>query len=230
MDFKQFENKHKGQRCFVLGNAPNLIKEDLSLLKDERVFITNRGYMAKTHGLDHFDYHVVVDMAFYDDYSDEISKVEEGVKFYPEVMPEYESYKGEKFVPVYTLPTVRQVSGEKWQLMDSKRFPKTYWDGWGKAGNAVMNASLIAYFMGFTEIYLLGVEMIYRKGDTHFYKDVSHREQQVKDGHRSKGPKFIPVFVEFFNSKDVKFVNLTRTFPYKDLMPTDTLENVLGNK
>ena len=37
MQFQQFQNKHKGQRCFILGCAPSLKKENLQLLKDEIV-------------------------------------------------------------------------------------------------------------------------------------------------------------------------------------------------
>ena len=81
--------------------------------------------------------------------------------------------------------------------------------------------------MGFKEIYLMGVEMIYRKGATHFYKDISQREQSVPDGHKSKGPKYLPNFVKHFKKNNVKFINLTQTFPYKNLMDTDTLENVI---
>ena len=39
MQFQQFQNKHKGQRCFILGCAPSLKKENLQLLKDEIVLI-----------------------------------------------------------------------------------------------------------------------------------------------------------------------------------------------
>lgn len=226
LDWTIYENKHKEERCFILGNAPSLLNEDLSLLKNEKVFVTNRGYKAKEFGLEHFDYHVVVDMAFYEDYAVELNSVSEGTKFYPDVITEYDFYKGEPFVPMYTLPTVRQSKEQKRQLLKDN-FPSSYKEGWGKTGNVVLNACLVAYFMGFKEIYLMGVEMIYRKGATHFYKDISQRERSVPDGHKSKGPKYLPNFVKHFKKNNVKFVNLTQTFPYKNLMDIDTLENVI---
>ena len=223
MEWEPFNNKHKGERCFILGNAPNLVQENLNLLKDETIFITNRGYKAREHGLTHYNYHVVVDQKFYDDYADELYHLEEGVKFYPELFHTLPNYRGEDHVKViYRLP--------KWHLLGKARsWPKKYSDGWGKTGNAVLQATMIASFMGFKEIYLLGVEMIYKKGATHFYKDTSEREQNVPDGHRSKGPDFIPVFVSRLGKKGIKFVNLTRTFPYKDLMECSTLEKVIKN-
>lgn len=232
MDFKNYENKFKDKRCFILGNAPNLLQEDLSLLRGEQVFVTNRGYKARDYGLDHFDYVVVCDPLVYTDYCNELSGLEEGVRFYPDWFEKLDSYKGESFVPLF----YRTHWSEKYFNNDMKyksrpkvllRWPQTYWDGWGKAGNAVLNTCLIAYFMGFSEIYLLGVEMIYRKGDTHFYKDVSRRENQVQHGHKSKAFDYIPEFVKFFKRENLKFVNLTETFPYKHMMDTDSLQNII---
>jgi len=34
-------NRYKGQRCFVLGNGPSLKRQNIGLLKDEFVFVTN---------------------------------------------------------------------------------------------------------------------------------------------------------------------------------------------
>jgi len=48
MYFDQFKNKHQGERCFILGNSPSLQEESLSLLKDETVFIVNKGYRELT--------------------------------------------------------------------------------------------------------------------------------------------------------------------------------------
>jgi hypothetical protein len=36
-----FRNKHKGQRCFVIGNGPSLNKQNLQPLKGELTFVTN---------------------------------------------------------------------------------------------------------------------------------------------------------------------------------------------
>jgi hypothetical protein len=221
MEWKPFENKHQGERCFILGNAPSLADEKLSLLKGENVFITNRGQKAKDIGLDHFDYHIVFDSRVYNDYAVEISKLQEGTKFYPSEFKEHENYQGEDFVP---LPPKRaDVAG----LMRVGRFPTSYTDGWSKTGNTVLTASLVAYFMGFTEIYILGTEWIYKKNATHFYKDTSDREDNVPEGHKTKGYRYLPAFAEFFKTKKVKFVNLSKKFAYKHLMDTSMLEQVI---
>jgi hypothetical protein len=42
---KTLKDKHRGERCFIIGNGPSLENTDLSLLKDEITFGTNRIYL-----------------------------------------------------------------------------------------------------------------------------------------------------------------------------------------
>lgn len=42
---QSYHNRHRGQRCFVIGNGPSLRKMDLSLLEDEFTFGLNRIYI-----------------------------------------------------------------------------------------------------------------------------------------------------------------------------------------
>ena len=44
-DLERYRNSHQGQRCFILGNGPSLNKTDLSLLHDEFTFGLNRIYL-----------------------------------------------------------------------------------------------------------------------------------------------------------------------------------------
>ncbi|MCJ7695399.1 MAG: DUF115 domain-containing protein [Anaerolineaceae bacterium] len=40
-----YKDKHKGQRCFIMGNGPSLNKTDLDLIRDEVTFGLNRIYL-----------------------------------------------------------------------------------------------------------------------------------------------------------------------------------------
>jgi len=42
---RTLKDKHKGERCFIIGNGPSIKNTDLSLLKDERTFGLNRIYL-----------------------------------------------------------------------------------------------------------------------------------------------------------------------------------------
>ena len=43
--FTRLHNVHRGQRCFIVGNGPSLNQTDLSLLRGEYTFTTNRAYL-----------------------------------------------------------------------------------------------------------------------------------------------------------------------------------------
>ena len=38
-------DQHRGERCFIIGNGPSLLKTDLSMLRHEYTFGLNRGYL-----------------------------------------------------------------------------------------------------------------------------------------------------------------------------------------
>jgi hypothetical protein len=225
MSWSSFENKHAGERCFILGNAPSLKEENLSLLKNEKVFVCNRGYHALDLGLDHYDYYVITDVGVYKADAGEIQEKSRYPRFYHEDIRREQSYLNgvrEEHIPIRKL-NQSQKSERKATLQG--KFPQRFEDGWGKVGTVVLDAALIAYFMGFTKIYLLGVDLFYTAGNTHFYKP-GQRENNIRDGHEPKARRFIPRFNYFFQDRGVTFVNLSKGFKIENLMPTDRLENI----
>lgn len=44
-DLQSYQELHRGQRCFIIGNGPSLKQTDLSLLRDEYTFGLNRIYL-----------------------------------------------------------------------------------------------------------------------------------------------------------------------------------------
>ena len=81
---KALKNKHKGKRCFVIGNGPSLNKMDLSLLKNEYTFGVNGVFYA-------FDelgfmptYYVVEDRLVAEDNRYKINNLSETIKIFPE--------------------------------------------------------------------------------------------------------------------------------------------------
>jgi hypothetical protein len=104
LNFNNFKNKHTGEKCFILGSAPSLKMEDLSLLKDEYVFLTNRSYLAARElNLSNYHYYVLTDLRNYVyDYA-EIKSLVTGVRFYPAgitTLNEYNQLPIEDFVPI----------------------------------------------------------------------------------------------------------------------------------
>lgn len=56
-----FVNKHKGQRCFVVGNGPSLNQLNMKLLKNEITLGSNRCYLGFAEWDFHFNYWACVD-------------------------------------------------------------------------------------------------------------------------------------------------------------------------
>ena len=224
MKFDLFKNKHAGERCFILGNAPSLAEENLSLLKNEQVFVCNRGYVATDIGLDHYDYYVIADQTTYNVYADEIRQRVSCPRFYASHIvesPVYCNGVGEENI-IFKKPNTN-----KHQIRTHGRFPNSFDEGWGKTSTVVFEAALIAYFMGFKEIYFLGADFFYNADANYFFKS-ENEVIGIKNGH---SPKYLnectPRFNIFFQSKNIKFINLSKGFKIKNLMATGTLEDVI---
>jgi hypothetical protein len=66
-----FQNIHSGQRCFVIGNGPSLNRIDLSLLRSEITFGSNRVYHGFPKWGFGFTYWSIEDMMVAEDIADE---------------------------------------------------------------------------------------------------------------------------------------------------------------
>lgn len=57
----ELKDTHKDKRCFVIGNGPSINEQDLTLLKDEIVFMVNRAFLDPRYETIKPKYHVIVD-------------------------------------------------------------------------------------------------------------------------------------------------------------------------
>lgn len=77
---------HKNKRCFVIGNGPSVNSQDLTLLKDEIVFMVNRAFLDPRYEIIKPRYHVIVDPKLSTGewpitFLDEIAEINPGVTF-----------------------------------------------------------------------------------------------------------------------------------------------------
>lgn len=228
LNFNDFKDKHLGHRCFIIGSAPSLRQENLSLLKGEYVFLTNRSYLAVNDlNLPNYHYYVLTDLRNYVyDYAEIKSQVT-ATRFYPggiTTLNEYNMHPIEDFVPINKYGDTK-----KRKMLIKGLFPESYESGWGKSRTVVIDAAIIAYFMGFKEIYLLGVDLNFEnKSDTHFYR-MRIREEK-NDLVPENAIETLLYLDKNLKDRSITFKNLSKGFAYKHTMDTDTLENVLSNK
>lgn len=162
---RKFRGMYDGKRCFILGNGPSLNQHNLSLLKDEFVFCVNEFVRFEKITNVCPNFYVVADSKFFElDYSDEedrsfIDKVKHLKDINSDVL---------FFAPIYAKQSVEKYG---WSDVFSTYYFKNgiYFDDSYKkeihldamipSMNAVVQyAVLIAIYMGFNEIILLGTE------------------------------------------------------------------------
>jgi hypothetical protein len=139
-----FQDKHKGKRCFIIANGPSLKNTDLSFLKDEFTIGMNRIYLNGFKPT----YLVVLDidiqlLQFQEDYDNL-----ELIKFFNWNARKY-------FTDKDNLAYIRSDFKPQFSI----DLTKTSW-----GGHSVTNICIqLAYFMGFTEVYLIGKDHSYDK-------------------------------------------------------------------
>ena len=228
--FDDYNNKYSGQRCFILGSGPSLIEENLSLIKNEKIFIVNRGYKALQHGLDNYDFYVCTDKRVYEENSNEIQKNTKFPRFYNHSFMDSKIFWNgdrEKFIPIFKHENKNSIL---YKSLIFNIMPSNYYDGWGKTSTVVLDCALVAFFLGFKEIYILGVDLSYEDNNkTHFYGIEKRRyTEEIKSGVFVSESLKITVqnLNNFFNSHSVKMVNLSKGYKHKNMFVEGSLEDL----
>lgn len=140
----KFKDKHKGQRCVIIGNGPSLNKIDLSFLKNEICFGLNKIYL----GFEKWDflptYYVTVNSLVLEQNAREIEKIP-CTKFIsnrgiPYIKPQ------EDIIFVRTHP------------YKGRDFSTNPAEGLQEGNTVTYVAMQLAYYMGFETVILIGVD------------------------------------------------------------------------
>lgn len=161
----ELKNKFQGNRCFVLGNAPSIKNENLEQLKNEVVFVVNEFFKFDEYDKVQPDYYVFLDMYYFN---------EKYIKELKVIMKDIEKLKEKERKPIFIVPTTARKMVKyfyKWNQWTDVYYiePKLqFYEGYFEkidmtkpvpSQNSVTRmAILLATYMGFQDIYLLGVE------------------------------------------------------------------------
>jgi len=142
-EISRFHNLHQGSRCFILGNGPSLTHTDLDLIKDEFTFGMNRIYLLFPEMGFETSYYVSINTLVLEQCRTEIAALG---------MPRFITWRGRRWFGgkgIYFLDT------------DYTAPPTFSQDVRGRVfeGSTVTYIALqLAYFMGFDEVILIGVD------------------------------------------------------------------------
>ncbi len=149
---ERFRNFHVGERCFILGNGPSLARTDLSRLRGEVTFGLNRIYLLFDRVGFTTTFYVAVNRLVIEQCSEEIAAL---------TMPKFISWEWRDRLQ-FTKNTmlIRRWPG----LAFSDDVSHGYWEG----STVTYVALQIAFFMGFSEVVLVGVDHCFSaKGPAH---------------------------------------------------------------
>lgn len=137
------KDKHRGQRCFIIGNGPSLKQTDLSRLRGECTFGMNRIYLMFPELGFTTSYYLSVNSLVIEQCADEISALP---------IPKFLSWRSRHLI---------QPGADMAFLFTTYTGPKFARDARGRLweGATVTYVALqLAYHMGFQQVILIGVD------------------------------------------------------------------------
>lgn len=148
---QSYKNKFQGKRCFIIGTGPSLTVEDLELIKDEYCFGTNRIFELFSKTTWRPTFYVNQDHDLIKRHMKTISELEIEHKFVPiEYKKAFDVNKMNFFV-------LRHQEFYPKAAPFSRNIEKYLAQGFTVTYGAIQ----LAVYMGFSEIYLLGIDHNY---------------------------------------------------------------------
>jgi hypothetical protein len=140
---REFRDAYKGRRCFIIGNGPSLRRMDLSPLRDEVTFGLNRIYLLFEELGFSTTFLVAINRLVLEQAAQEVTAVDSTV---------FLNWWSRHHVPPNRDPIYLRVTSAK------PRFSTAVDRGiWGGA-TVTFCALQLAYYMGFEEVILIGVD------------------------------------------------------------------------
>jgi hypothetical protein len=183
---KALKDSHKGKRCFIVGNGPSLKHYDLSKLSDEYVFTVNNMMSTDSFKILKPNFHLFFDPEFFnfffhlhpknDEEKSKMNLIRTSLELYPKMIC-FSSYRL-KSTSAKLFPKLNAH-----YLFNNKIFSPnlkksaTLNRNTPAFQNVILYAINIAIYMGFDEIYLLGVDM------TGFLEHYEFNKRNEKWGH-----------------------------------------------
>jgi hypothetical protein len=166
-NLENFKALHKGQRCFIIANGPSLNHIDLSHLEDEVTFCMNRIYL-------NFEvmgfiptYYAVSNELILEQFANDILKI-----------------KATRFLNwnrrhLFTSDT--SVNYLRFYYAIDEQLSTDLLDGVYSGGTVTHACLQLAYFMGFSEVYIVGMD--HNFVDTGVPSKTEVRTQEVDENH-----------------------------------------------
>lgn len=204
----KYKDIHKGKRCFIIGTGPSLTLEDVNSLKGEITFGVNTLFKLYDKTDWRADYYCIVDPNTYGNLEQELKEKQLKQIFYPANRIKTDYLTGPSFILNHS-DIYRMCFPDIFKFTKfSDDIEKKVYDG-----ASVVYATLqIAVYMGFREIYLLGVDCNYSVNNTRHGEDLSYQNYKY-NWTENTGLTMIEGFriaKEYADKHDIQIYNATR--------------------
>ncbi|MGN1134038.1 MAG: 6-hydroxymethylpterin diphosphokinase MptE-like protein, partial [Oscillospiraceae bacterium] len=199
------KDKHKGQRCFIVATGPSLTLSDLDMLKGEITFGMNS--ICRIYDKTEWrpTYYGIQDIFVYPKMKDVIEKYyhnAENVFVSDELSDMYglsSSYITYPFNSAYHL--YDQHFNKFYSKFSGNAYARVY-DGYSITYSLLQ----IAVYMGFSEIYLLGADCSYKKGEKNHFVESGHHDRLEYLNH-DKMITGYKAAKEYADANNIKIIN-----------------------
>ena len=225
--FVALKNKYEGKRCFIVATGPSLTLEDLDLLKGEYTFGMNSIPKLYSNTSWRPTYFGIQDSNVYEKMEDIICsmyKDENNVFISDEIANRFKVPSNFIQFPYDSVYHDNQLEIEQYFAEFSDDCYSIVYDGYSITYSLIQ----IAIYMGFKEIYLLGVDCSYKRGSKNHIVESGNDDRNEEKNYE----KMIIGYQkarEFATQHDIKIVNCTRG-GMLEVFPRMSLETVLGCK
>ncbi|CAM1348080.1 6-hydroxymethylpterin diphosphokinase MptE-like protein [Tenacibaculum insulae] len=151
---KNLQNKHKGKRCFIIGNGPSLNSLDLTKLKKEVTFGVNAIYLNYDKMQFHPTYYVVEDNLVAEDRKEEINNYT-GPEL--KIFGTFLRYCLKSDPKTVFINLLRNYNEKKYKPFFSDNALRSV----GVGGSVTYVCLQMAYYMGFEKVYMIGFDHNY---------------------------------------------------------------------
>ena len=174
---ERLKDSHVGERCFIVGNGPSLLVKDLEKIKDEVCFGTHRIYMLFHQTEWRPTYYCAQDSRLINSSIEEISSLDAKMRLVAIVQDTaYRRLKNVECIPLFI----------KNFYPELPKFAEDVSKGIYEGFTVTYMCLQLAVYMGFKEIYLLGVDHSY---SIERLPDGQIKENEGVDDHFSKEDK-----------------------------------------
>ena len=144
---RPFKNLHAGQRCVIIGNGPSLRDTNMDLLRNEFTFGLNRIYLMFEKLGWKTTYHVAVNYLIAEQCAPDLRKVDSPFFTWSGNRQYFEG-----------MPNAVFMNTRHDGLYNGPKFSHDVGLGYWECGTVTYAAMQLAYFMGFSEVILVGVD------------------------------------------------------------------------